>query len=152
MEQTLLATTPTDPFADEPTNQVVAPLLRSERDTTPPARQEPIQGQLTPYTRVADLSEDLALLNLEEFQGWDLLIFHYDIYHSTENDADFMTLEVAVASAPEQHFLVNCGGQNAMRKIKNAFDMVNQKKAILPLVAAFRKIQTSSGRSLWVVS
>jgi hypothetical protein len=112
----------------------------------------PLQGAIVPYTRVADLSDDLRLVPLEELQHQDLLIFRYDKYHSTENDADFLTLEAALLENPEDRFLTNCGGQIAMRKIENAFQKIEEGKAMHPLVAAFHKIQTNSGRSLWVLS
>lgn len=109
------------------------------------------QGELMAYTRIADLSDDLSLVSLEEIQGIDLIIWRYDKYHSAENNADFFTLEVSSLTEPEKRFLTNCGGQVAMRKIESAFEKIALGTANPPLVAAFRKILTNSGRSFWVV-
>jgi hypothetical protein len=112
---------------------------------------DPIQGELQPYTRVIDLSDDLKLIPLEEIQNIDLIIHRYDKYHSAENDADFLTLEVSLLQNPEQRFLTNCGGQSARAKIEAAFQAVAGGKASGPLVAQFAKTVTTSGRTFWVL-
>ena len=114
-------------------------------------RVDAVSGEILPYTRVADLSDDLRLVQLEEIQGQDLVIWRFDKYHSAENDADFLTLEVSFIGNLEDHFLTNCGGQSAMRKIEAAFAAVEAGKARGPLIAAFNKIPTNNGRTFWVL-
>lgn len=122
------------------------------QETLPNAVEPAISGEVMPYTRVADLAPSLELQNLEEIQGEDLILWGFNKYHSSENDADFLTIEASFLGNPEQRFLVNCGGQAAMEKIENAFAAVERKEARGPLVAAFRKIPTSNGRTFWTVS
>lgn len=109
------------------------------------------EGQLMPYTRVADLSDDLRLIPLVEIQNIDLIIWKYNKYHSAENNADFLCLEVSLVDAPEDRFLTNCGGMSAIQKIEGAFEKIEAKLAVGPLIAAFEKIATNNGRSFWVL-
>jgi len=116
------------------------------------AKEGALSGELMPYTRVADLAPSLQLQDLTLIQGEDLLLWTYNKYHSSENDSDFLTIEVSFLGSPEQRFLVNCGGESAVAKVENAFAMVERKEAVGPLVAAFRKVPTANGRTFWTVS
>lgn len=116
-------------------------------EETAPVR---IEGEVLPYTRIADLSGDLRLIPLEELQGFDLIIHHYDRFHSNENGSDFFTLECSMVGS-EDRFLSNCGGQSAMGKIERAFSLVESGEVRGPLVARFRKTTTNNGRSFWVI-
>jgi hypothetical protein len=154
-----MATKPkTDPFENDDLqtqykSSVKETLKSAERGTfveTALATSEPIQGELVPYTRVVDLSDDLKLEQLEDWQGVDLAIWRYDEWNG--DLGKYLTMEVSDGvEAP--HFLVNCGGTDAMRKIKAAFQAVEAKKATLPLVACFKKLSLAGGqRSFWLVS
>lgn len=153
-----------DPFASEENQTVssqeyrqrIKEVLKSgERGTfveTTLANTE-IEGQIVPsYKRVTELSDDLQLVPLEELQGEDLCIWHYD--EQKGELGDYLTLEVSLTrDLTERKFLVNCGGQDAIRKIKSAFGKVDIGEASLPLVAAFhKKLLAGGSRSFWVVS
>jgi len=159
-----------DPFADDLDPVGIAPTTQkgtgnkmavkaAEKGTyvqetlvgTEVQRVDAVSGEILPYTRVADLSDDLRLVQLEEIQGEDLVVWRFDKYHSAENDADFLTLEVSFIGNLEDRFLTNCGGQSAMRKIEAAFAAVEAGKARGPLIAAFNKIPTNNGRTFWVL-
>lgn len=133
-------------------NSVKESAYLPEAMTSLPETSDPLQPVIIYGTRISELSDDLSLNKLEDYEGMDLVLYRYDKYHSAENDADFFTLEVALVSDPESRFLVNCGGQTAMRKIEQAFQKVELQQAVPPLIACFTKVLTSSGRSFWVIS
>lgn len=153
-----------DPFDNEGTQSVSSEEYRertknvlksSERGTfvETALANNPVEDQILPaYKRVTELSSDLQLVPLEELQGEDLCIWHYD--EQKGELGDYLTLEVSLARDLTEHkFLVNCGGQDAMRKIKSAFGKVDTGEAALPLVAAFtKKLLAGGSRSFWVVS
>ncbi len=143
-----------DPFADEREERITTALESRGsyvEQTLTPTTENLVAlappGSLVPYQRIADLSDDLSLCLLEEFQGIDLLIWRFDEWEGNEM-GPFLTLEVSLASDPSQgHFLVNCGGKDVMRKVKSAFAKYDG-----PMVASFTKKRLSSGNSFWLLS
>ncbi len=146
-----------DPFEEDRTARIKTAL---ERDNTyveatglPKTYPlpEPMSGSLLPYTRVADLGDDLRLVPLDDLQGQDLVL--HDFQKWDGELGEFMTLEASLLSDPSAgHFLTNCGGAIAMKKVESAFQKVKDGLAIGPLVARFSKIVTGSGRSFWQLS
>ena len=172
----MAAKSKSDPFDDETTQTVSSEEYRertkkvlksSERgtfvetalsnseyvDNSGIVHGKPIEGQIVPaYKRVTELSDDLQLVPLEEVQGEDLCIWHYD--EQKGDLGEYITMEVSLArDLTENKFLVNCGGQDAIRKIKSAFGKVDIGEATLPLVASFtKKLLAGGSRSFWLLS
>ncbi len=161
---------PNDPFAEEREERITTALERGTyvSQTLAPKTEEPGYGDnagivhgttsslpasqpetgLLPYQRAADLTDDLSLHPLEDYQGLDLLVWKFDKWSGAESMGPFMTLEVSLASDPSQgRFLVNCGGGDAMRKIENAFS-----KSDGPMLVELHKKRLANGNSFWVLS